>query len=1079
MSTEPARPEQILGAYLDRVNGGEELDLDEITREHPALASELIEKLRFFQGLGATPAQEFLGTLGDYTLLRQIGRGGMGLVYEAWQNSLERRVALKVLPVGAATDAKSSTRFLREAQIAASLSHSGIVPVYASGVESHTPYYAMEFVEGLTLEQVLQEARPRGEDSMADGAESSPFGNPDEATVYYGRIAAAFADIAEALQHAHASGVVHRDLKPSNLILDRDGKLRILDFGLARQQGQESLTVSGDLMGTVLYMSPEQAMAKRIQLDHRTDIYSLGATLYEALTRRPPFRGRTTQDTLSQIIFRDPERPRAVNARIPTDLETIVLKCLQKDPGNRYGTAEALAQDLRRFVRGDPIEARAQPPWERWARRLWRHRGMAVAVAVLVAVALVGLAVTTLVVSRAYEDLAERQRETRRQAYPAELLSVQAAWEDGNLGVLRKLLERQIPETGQEDLRCFVWRYYRRKLSDSEAVATLPHPRGASAVAFSPDGVWLASGGSGTVRLWDRRDHPPSPAREIEASVHELAFSPDSMRLAGSGLRSLRVWDMSTGEELLELKPKGANWWRSVAFSSDGSTLASGGRNRDVHIVDLATMQVARILDLPHKVEDVASSPSDPTLAVACKKGLFQEDRSVDTGRRVVLFNAASGDRLDEFEAPDYLVALTFSPDGELIAGACLTAEEPTIVVWNRAGEMVGAMHHPAVRSLSFSPDSTTLATGAWTNTVRLWRSPWEAAAETRTQEFKGHAHQVNSVAFSPEGEWIASASRDGTMKLWPSTPSGRPEVIAWPETTNQGVERIRFLPDGRLLGSSGASFTLWDVESGAVLESFPASHASRIFAVSPDGRSLVYVREDGPLRLLDLASRKDRELAPPSAKWRSPEQLGFSADGQSVFWISRTKTLRFDVQSGAARETSIEMPEALGRPLRICFSSDGRWMATGFRDGSALVWNLETYDSAGVIPNGDSPVSALAFSAEGGHLALGRQDGSVGVWSRTSDALREVDGHGAGVTTMVFSRDGQTLFSGDAQSTLRIWDLRTGRSKGVFREQYGTILRSLAMSPDGRTLASFACSREIQLWHALPAGVAEGVKGR
>jgi serine/threonine protein kinase len=206
----------------------------------------------------------------------------------------------------------------------------------------------------------------------ADDDTETPFGKRSERPFYL-HLAKAFADVADGLQHAHSRGVIHRDIKPSNLILDAgsrqggsfEGKLRVLDFGLARLEGQETLTLSGDVMGTVLYMSPEQAMAKRIPLDHRTDVYSLGATMYEVLAGEPPFRGKDQNDTLSQIIGRDPRSPRQLNPAVPKDLETMVLKCLRKDPADRYGTAEALAQDLRRFVRGDPIEAKAEGRWER------------------------------------------------------------------------------------------------------------------------------------------------------------------------------------------------------------------------------------------------------------------------------------------------------------------------------------------------------------------------------------------------------------------------------------------------------------------------------------------------------------------------------------------------------------------------------------------------------------------------------------------------------------------------------------------------------------------------------------------
>ncbi|MBN1419389.1 MAG: serine/threonine protein kinase [Planctomycetes bacterium] len=366
--------EDLLASYLDRLNDGDFLDPAEVRQEHPDCAERLLEDLAAF--IDAPPAQEPappLGVLGDFTLRRQIGRGGMGIVYDAWENSMERRVALKVLPSSIAADTRTVARFIREAQVAGKLSHPNVVPVFAMGVKAQVPYYAMEFVEGETLARILAEAHPS-------------FGATREELAFYSNVAKAFADVADGLQHAHAKGIVHRDIKPSNLILDREGRLRILDFGLARLEGQESLTQTGDFVGTPLYMSPEQAQVRKIPIDHRTDIYSLGATMYEVLTLRPPFRGKNHHDTLSQIITRDPDPPRKRNHVIPKDLETIVLKCLRKEPRDRYGTAEALGQDLRRFVRGEPIEAKAQGRWERIGRQLACNRRRIVSRFLLVAV---------------------------------------------------------------------------------------------------------------------------------------------------------------------------------------------------------------------------------------------------------------------------------------------------------------------------------------------------------------------------------------------------------------------------------------------------------------------------------------------------------------------------------------------------------------------------------------------------------------------------------------------------------------------------------------------------------------------
>jgi serine/threonine protein kinase/Tfp pilus assembly protein PilF len=408
-----------VGEYVDRINSGSSIDPIEVLAENPIDGPEILERLeRFIDSFAVARTPDPLGTLGDYTLRRQIGRGGMGVVYDAWQNSLDRQVALKVLPAGIAADDRAFQRFMREAKTAAKLQHPHIVGVYGMGLEQNTPYFAMEFVEGETLAQVLI----RLKDSAFDA--QTPFGKKDDVR-YFANLAEAFASVADGLQHAHSKGIIHRDIKPSNLILDLEGRLRILDFGLARLEGQESLTLTGDFLGTPLYMSPEQARRKKIPVDHRTDIYSLGTTLYEMLALRPPFQGKDHNDTLSQIIERDPIEPRKLNSRIPRDLETIVLKCLRKEPADRYGTAEALAQDLRRFIRSDPVEARAQPRWERWWELARRNRFRIMLVGSLAGLLLVGAALGILL-----------WREEKRARWAEYVTAVNRALVDLELGLM-------------------------------------------------------------------------------------------------------------------------------------------------------------------------------------------------------------------------------------------------------------------------------------------------------------------------------------------------------------------------------------------------------------------------------------------------------------------------------------------------------------------------------------------------------------------------------------------------------------------------------------------------------------------
>lgn len=352
-------------------------------------------------------------SLGDFELLRQIGRGGMGIVYEAWQKSQNRRLALKVLNGGLGLTHRAVERFRREAEAAARLHHTNIVPVYTTGVVDDTYFYAMELVDGPSLDQVLarlrsgphQEPPPPGA-SAPDRSNGTPPPGPAETVAYqrersaplsddtgplpawsptsssaldsgsggpyFDTVARMAAEVAEALDYAHRSAIVHRDIKPSNLLLSPDGRVSLNDFGLARVLEQPGMTMTGEFVGTPMYMSPEQIAAGRAPLDHRTDVYSLGATLYELLTLRPPFSGERRDQVIAQIHHKEPRPPRRINTRVPVDLETICLKALEKDPVRRYQTAGAMAEDLRRYVNRYAVAARRTGPVGRlvkWSRR--------------------------------------------------------------------------------------------------------------------------------------------------------------------------------------------------------------------------------------------------------------------------------------------------------------------------------------------------------------------------------------------------------------------------------------------------------------------------------------------------------------------------------------------------------------------------------------------------------------------------------------------------------------------------------------------------------------------------------------
>lgn len=457
---------EALDEYLSALEAGKKPDRQEFLSRHAAIAGALAECLEGMDALhqagsasqppaagGITHADWQPGMpLGDYRLVREIGRGGMGIVYEAEQLSLGRRIALKVLPFALTLDPRQLQRFKNEARAAAQLHHQHIVPVYAVGSERGVHFYAMQYIEGQSLAEVIRDLRqqenPRSmfsrepEASAADAtasyvpqAEAAQMGGtcvPAQsvgtrvsalATSYsadsrgfYRTVVRLGIQAAEALEHAHEYGVIHRDIKPGNLMLDAHGQLWITDFGLAQFQTDASLTQSGDLLGTLRYMSPEQASGQRIAIDHRTDIYSLGATLYELLTLRPPFEGNNRQTLLHQILNDEPQPPRVHQKSIPVELETIVLKALAKAPAERYATARDLADDLSRFLQDKPIQARRATAVQRLRKWGRRHPTVVWAVVVLCLLTVVGSLVSAEIIRQKTEAAYQREKMQAQEA---------------------------------------------------------------------------------------------------------------------------------------------------------------------------------------------------------------------------------------------------------------------------------------------------------------------------------------------------------------------------------------------------------------------------------------------------------------------------------------------------------------------------------------------------------------------------------------------------------------------------------------------------------------------------------------
>ena len=497
---------------------------------------------------------------------RELGAGQFGMVYLAHDSKLDRLVALKVPHAQSFTSPRAVERFEREARAAAALRHPHIVPIYAAGFDGTYYFIASQFIS-----------------SKADKASRQPAsrtlaGLIDEGPVEFRRTARIVRDLAEALAYAHEQGIVHRDVKPANVLLDAQGSAHLADFGLAhRQDSQDKLTQEGAVLGTPAYMSPEQASGRKEEVLPASDQYSLGMVLYEMLCGEVAFRG-PVGFVSSQQIHQEPEAPHKRRAGVPRDLETICLKALAKDPQQRYENCQAMADDLRRWLDDEPIQARRMGPMERAVRWVRRNPVVAGLTGAVAASLLLGTVVATLFAAQAREatKAATKQKDAaEREAYVGHVTLAQREWQDGDAAAAWEHLN-----ACRQDLRGWECRYLRTLFTKSQQTLR-GHTDGVTSVSFSPDGKRIASGSwDKTVKVWDaERGEVVLTLKGQSAPIASVSFSPDGKRIASaSGDKTVKVWDAEKGNELWTIKgnTSGAVWLgSSVSFSLDGKRIAS------------------------------------------------------------------------------------------------------------------------------------------------------------------------------------------------------------------------------------------------------------------------------------------------------------------------------------------------------------------------------------------------------------------------------------------------------------------------------------------------------------------------
>ncbi|NOT30831.1 MAG: protein kinase [Planctomycetes bacterium] len=1053
------------------LSGAVEAMLDFDARRPEFLAGSAVEALEPEEG-------DLPRSIGRYRILRKLGEGGMGAVYEAEQDHPHRTVALKVLRQ-AFVSSSALRRFELEGELLGRLQHPGIAQIHDSG-QAETglgpqPWFAMELVRG---EPLSEHARSRGLSAR-------------ERLELVMRVC-------DAVQHAHQHGVIHRDLKPGNILVDASGCPKILDFGIARVcdtdvQLTTRQTDVGQILGTLAYMSPEQASGDPAAIDTRSDVYSLGVILYELLAERLPYdlSGKQLPDAVRIIREDEPRRLSAIQHVHRGDVETIVHTALEKDKRRRYASAAALGADIQHFLRHEPIEAR--PPSRVYTLKRFVRRNRTLVGATLAVI----VALASGLVAAVHFGLreAEQRRIAEGEAYRANLSLAHQALRDGNPAVAGERLD-----TAPDALRNWEWRTLHRQLEheltriavpgvfaaaflDEERVLTVDQgcttriwnslsgestvlgptePSGRTPLALTDDGHWLLSHADGSLYLADpRSDAPPvvipfdqgSPKREeTNGDLHTSAVAPDGSRVVVTTENSeLHFIDLAAGTQPVRLEAgpdvDGAKVF-SVAFSPDGSLVAVGGVGGCL-LLDLKSGE-RRGKWTRKLVQSIAFDSSGTTLAFGAETVIeFIDVASCRSIRRW------TPERLGNF-ALGWISHLSFGAGDRFLA---VTSKYGAIWILEvETGRRVAAFRHEgrfSTRSAFSSSGVRLLSCGRSDETVRLWRSGLEDTSEV----LRGHTSFVYPVAFDPDGKTLASGSWDRTVRWW--------DVLSGEQIAALGVEGnvwcLAFSPDGRQLACGHQKgFDVRDARTGRVLAEPRPGHVLSV-AYSPDGELLAAGTSSGRVHLWDARALTEVsviEVEPHSAIAAlafAPDGSVFAAGGSPPPANSTTLGVAslslWDVSS-LARLARIEDPVSGAAHYRgaltLAFSPDGGRLVAGWGNSALILLEVPSLVELQRLRDQTNEVFAAAFSPDGTRIASGGRDRFLRLWdAETGQLLLKLEGHGDYIYSLAFSPDGSRIATGSGDTTVRLWDSVPPSLR--WRERRAILLRPQAERLVGR----------------------------
>jgi serine/threonine protein kinase/WD40 repeat protein len=1035
------RLDDVIGSYLEAVDRGESPDPREILDRHPDLRAELAD---FFESqrcidrfagplrpVGLVLSGSGAHRFGRYEIIEEIARGGMGVVFKARDPELDRTVAIKLILAGALATREEIDRFRLESKAAAGLDHPHIVPIHETGEIDGQAYYTMRYLEGGNLSRSRERFRK-------DFREAARL----------------LETVARAVHHAHLKGILHRDLKPANILLDGDGTPYVTDFGLSKAlQSERSLTRSGALVGTPTYMAPELASGRKVRLAPAADVYSLGVILYELITGRPPFRGGSSLETLRAVQEREPPPPRSLEPRVPRDLDTICLKCLEKEPGSRYETAAALADDLGRFLAGVPIEARRSSTLGRVWRWSKRRPGVAALIAV-VALLLVAISAGSVLASL---RLRERLRTSLIAQARADRLGGKAGRRAKGIEALAEAARiRPDLEARNEAVACLALADLRfsRSLGGQagKAIRDSALDAGFRRCAFADR--------EGTVEVRRIEGGAMEAVLPGGGKVVHLDFSPDGRFLGAlheeGGSCVFRLWDLEHPDAALaEVRPAGDR--RSFCFSPAGDRAAAGMEDGSIAIIGLPSgLEVGRLpaAEGMAPVTGIAFDPGGTLLAV----GSFDRDR-------ILIRDAASGNSIREVgEATD---VFAWHPGGAILA---IVSKSPfrSIILWSvdsgrRLGELEG--HQASVTDLAFGLDGRRLASTSWDGTFRVWDT------DARRELLSGTGN--NRCRFRRDGHLLAVLNKSSEIGLWEIEPGLELRTL-FDGRLAQGASSAfsaAFTTDGDRLAAAGSGVGFWDLATGAMAAHLPIGETYSVL-FEGGGGSLISFGERGlhrwPIeRAGEAGGDRVLRIGPPSALGPRAESWGATAQ------VSLDGSTLALVRSFPGKEIDLLDTRTGGRRILtlvdarfVSLSPDGRWIAAGTWHGTGVrIWeaasgnhllDLSVEGNANVAFGPDS----LSLLTGGSQEFISWEAGSWKVrWRIPRSNPGDMPGFAA------FSPGGEMI-----ALTHTIWDVRlvassTGEELATLAAPAREMVSGLAFSPAADLLAISTEAKAVQLW--------------